>query len=159
MTDRVVPLSLRRWCVLTPLAVRLSLLDSCSPDVVLSTPPLSSGSIFSIFLLSRRRFPHSQAEWCRDGREKDDLVIRCSWEVISLGVQPEGGKSHTGSSNPMAEYTFMHVLTVFLCGCVEWIWVASFSLTGGTEAKTDSADGDGSHNGMMKTPHNRNIVT
>jgi len=45
-------------------------------------------------------------------------VIRCSWEPVSQELQPEGGKSCPGSSNPLSESRFMHVLTVLLFHCV-----------------------------------------
>ena len=131
MFQYVVQRSCPCWCVLTSLAVRLSSLDCRSPDVVLCPVPCSPLPISSIPFSSSCRITYSQAEWCRDGREKDDLVIRCSWEAVSLGDQPEGGKSHTGSSNPLPESRFMHVLTVLLCALCGLVMACCFSFTGG----------------------------
>ena len=121
MFHRVVRRFSRCWCDLTPLAVRLSVLDCCSPQATLWLLPYFPLPISSIPLSSPHRITYSQAEWCRDGREKHDLLIRCSWEDGSLGNQPEGGKSHTGNSNPGSESRLEHVLMIYLCGCVIWM--------------------------------------
>jgi hypothetical protein len=61
-----------------------------SPGHPTDTPIPIVVSLRSMPVLQRCRFSHFQANWCRDGRERDDLVIRCSDGLSSLGSHPTG---------------------------------------------------------------------
>jgi hypothetical protein len=61
-----------------------------SPGHPTDPPILLVLSLRSMPVLQRCRFSHFQAKWCRNGREKDDLVIRCSDGPNSLGFDPTG---------------------------------------------------------------------
>jgi len=84
-------------------------------------------------------------------------VIRClQLGVISLRVQPEGGKSHTRSSNPVSESIFVHVLTDFLCGLDVCCWL--LSLRGGPRRTRTDRDDSIRHDNTLKTQHNRHNI-
>jgi hypothetical protein len=53
---------------------------------------------------------HFQADPCRDGRERDDLVIRCRCGPGGC-VSGRRAKSTRASSNPVSEYASDHALT------------------------------------------------
>lgn len=57
-------------------------------------------------LLRRRRIPHFQAKWCRDGRERDEkqMAVEPS-ELATPSCQrpPVGPKAHPGTPNPASE--------------------------------------------------------
>lgn len=52
---------------------------------------------------------HFEADWCRDGRERDDLVIRCRCGPGGC-ISGRRGKSTRASSNPVSEYASDHAL-------------------------------------------------
>ena len=86
----------------------------CSPGPV-DPPTRTSPAALPCRPAARRRCcRYSQAESCRDGRERTDLVNRCTWEVVSSGLLPEGGNTNPASSNPVSEHDSEHDPTVYL---------------------------------------------
>lgn len=53
---------------------------------------------------------HFEADWCRDGRERDDLVIRCRCGPGGC-ISGRRGKSTRASSNPVSKCASDHALT------------------------------------------------
>lgn len=53
---------------------------------------------------------HFEADWCRDGRERDDLVIRCRCGPDGC-ISGRRAKSTRASSNPVSECASDHALT------------------------------------------------
>jgi len=73
-------------------------------------PPSSVHARACVRVYERRCCAHFQADWCRDGRERGDLVIRCRCgpDGCISGRRP---KSTRASSNPVSEYSSDHLLT------------------------------------------------
>jgi hypothetical protein len=97
-----------------PLRLPAVLLSAGSPRAALSSGVPRAAAAQCLPALWRPRFRGSQAEWCRDGREKHDRVIRCAGGRSEPSCTPVGGKSHTASTAHASECISEHVLTSYL---------------------------------------------
>jgi hypothetical protein len=80
-------------------ALRFRVAGACA----LHAPPPSFPVRTRIRVYVRCEWTRFEADWCRDGRERGDLVIRCRYGSAGH-ISRRRTKSHTANSNPGSEY-------------------------------------------------------